>query len=1181
MKNNTIHRRKTAQSIGLWNRPRASSDALRAPARRDRSFRPFVESVEGRLLLSGSSLTMMPLAIRLGPPRATPLPSSLAPEGSPSPNAYTPAQFQQAYGFGPTQFTDGIKGDGFGQTIAIVDAYNDTNITGDLQAFDKQFNLPTPPSFQVVALGGPFEGTDPAGPGTNNWEAEEALDVEWAHAMAPGASIVLVETLDNSDGNLYAGVRFAASLPDVSVVSMSWGRGEGLFDLFDNSIFTTPGGHGGVTFVAGSGDNGTISYPAASPNVLGVGGTNINLDGNNNTSSETAWSGSGGGVSQYEFLPSYQDGAVPSGTTRRASPDVAYNAGPGVAVYDSYNNGTKTPWSSIGGTSAGAPQWSALIAIANQGRALYGLPTLDGPSQTLPLIYSASSLDFNDITSGSNQGYSARPGYDMVTGLGSPKADLVVYSLIGQNFYLSNGVLTVNGDQLGDNYDDTVTLGLTGSGGVEVTLDGMAASFKAGSVTSVDIITKGGDNTLDIEATAPNVSVSVDMVFGTGTVNISPSADNLDSIQGAVAVTGTSSSDVLNIYDFNNRSQVTYAVTSAAVTRTGAAPITYYWIGDLKLHTGQGNNTCNIESTAQGTPLTVLGGGGDETFNVSPATGNPITVNGSPTTGYLNTIQSNVTINAGDGGFSTLNVNDTNNTQASTWTLSTKTVFGLLFLATYDTIVRSGWSYELDFEAPISGADEGTNKLVLDGGNGNNAYSIESTEPGIAVTLQGGSGNDTYNISPTAKNLDKIQGNVAISGGFGTNALSIFDDNNAKAVTYSVTSSTVTRTGSATISYNSFTENLTLDGGSVNDTYNIESTSAATPVTVKAGSGNNTYNISPTAKNLDNIRGDVAISGGLGANALSIFDDSNAKAVTYSVTSSTVSRTGSASVSYNSTTENLTLDGGSANDTYNIESTLAATPVHVNGGSGTNTLLGPNATNMWTITGANAGTVGDVSFDEIANLTGGSGLDVFVFSAGQTISGEINGGGGGDDWLDYAAYATPVAVNLAAGTATAVAGGIANIRNVRGGQGGNTLTGNAQGNILIGGAGANTIVGGTGGSILIGGKGQDTVTGNSGNDILIAGYTNYDSSSLANDLALESILAEWQSANSYATRISHIKNGGGLNGSNTFAWRTTVHDNSTSNADTLTGAGGNSGSNWFFANLSHTKTNKTGSEQLN
>ncbi len=473
---------------------------------------------------------MVPFATRLGAAAAN------APDGgSSSPNSFTPAEFQQAYGFNQTQFEYGVTANGSGQTIAIVDAYNDPNITSDLQAFDKQFQLPAPPSFRVVSQTGSssLPGTDPSGKGTNNWEQEEALDVEWAHAMAPGASILLVEANDSSDSNLYAGVKFAADQPDVSVVSMSFGRSESSGDTGDNSDFTTPKGHNPVTFVAASGDSGTISYPASSPNVLGVGGTEVTLNGTNNIFSETAWSGSGGGISQYESLPSYQDNAVPKGTTHRASPDVAYNAGFNVSVFDSYNNGTTTPWAGIFGTSAAAPQWAAIIAIANQGRVLYGgMPTLNGATQTLPMLYGASSLDFNDITTGSNKNFSAGPGYDMVTGLGSPNADLVIYSLIGQNFSLVNGALTVNGDQLGANYDDNVALGLTSAGGVEVSLNGMTAQFKPGSVTSIDVYTNGGGNTVTVNATAPNVPVVIDMVDGSGTVYVTPSSEGTQQHPG-------------------------------------------------------------------------------------------------------------------------------------------------------------------------------------------------------------------------------------------------------------------------------------------------------------------------------------------------------------------------------------------------------------------------------------------------------------------------------------------------------------------------------------------------------------------------------------------------------------------------------------------------------------------------
>src|SRR5213078_3904918 len=194
----------------------------------------------------------------------------------------------------------------------------------------------------------------------------------------------------------------------------------------------------GVTFVASSGDSGApVSFPAVSPNVLSVGGTTLNLTSSNTISSESGWSGSGGGISSVESQPAYQNGVVTQTSTRRANPDVAYDADPntGFPVYDSYNNGTAAPWSQFGGTSASAPQWAALLAIADQGRALAGLGALDGPSQTLPMLYGLPAGDFHDVTSGSSTGSPsepAGPGYDLATGRGSPIANLVVAGLVGQ-----------------------------------------------------------------------------------------------------------------------------------------------------------------------------------------------------------------------------------------------------------------------------------------------------------------------------------------------------------------------------------------------------------------------------------------------------------------------------------------------------------------------------------------------------------------------------------------------------------------------------------------------------------------------------------------------------------------------------------------------------------------------------
>ena len=313
-----------------------------------------------------------------------------------------------------------------------MDAFDDPNIANDLQQFDAQFGLPNPNFTKVNQSGGSLLPAPNSG-----WVSEIALDVEWSHAIAPGANILLVEANDNTIGNLLAAVKYAAQQPGVVAVSMSWGGGEGINETTFDSTFLTPSGHSGVTFVASSGDSGAPpSYPAVSPNVLAVGGTTLNLDNQGNYLSESGWSGSGGGISAVEAQPAYQHGVVPQSSSRRTNPDVAYDADPntGFPVYDSYNNGTAAPWSQFGGTSDAAPQWAALIAIADQGRILAGGTALDERSQTLPMLYQLPATDFHDITSGLSFGrplYAAMPGYDLVTGRGTPIANKIVANLVG------------------------------------------------------------------------------------------------------------------------------------------------------------------------------------------------------------------------------------------------------------------------------------------------------------------------------------------------------------------------------------------------------------------------------------------------------------------------------------------------------------------------------------------------------------------------------------------------------------------------------------------------------------------------------------------------------------------------------------------------------------------------------
>ena len=251
--------------------------------------------------------------------------------------------------------------------------------------------------------------------------------------MAPQANILLVESTTNEDSDMWAAVDYARRQPGVVAVSMSWGESEYAGQAEVDAHLVTPSGHGGVTFLAASGDDGGQPLsPSTSPNAIGVGGTSLvagyryGLD----YVTEIAWFGSGGGISEYNPQPAYQNEVVsPWSTTMRTGPDVSFNADPfnGFAVYYS---GDGTGWDVVGGTSAATPQWAALVAIADQGRALKGLGSLDGPTQTLPALYQMPDIDFNDTTMGGNWNYWCTPGYDLVTGLGSPHADLVVSDLV-------------------------------------------------------------------------------------------------------------------------------------------------------------------------------------------------------------------------------------------------------------------------------------------------------------------------------------------------------------------------------------------------------------------------------------------------------------------------------------------------------------------------------------------------------------------------------------------------------------------------------------------------------------------------------------------------------------------------------------------------------------------------------
>lgn len=337
------------------------------------------------------------------------------------PTGYRPGQMKVAYGFNL------VSAKGKGQTIAIVDAFDDPTAEADLATFSTQFGLPACTTangcFQLVYQTG---STPPAD--TSGWSNEVAIDTQWAHAIAPAAKIMLVEANSNSFADLLAAVGVAVS-HGATIVSMSFGGSEFSTETSMDATFNVPG----VTFVASSGDSGhTAQYPAASPFVVAVGGTHLVINASTGAwVSETAWSGSGGGYSRYETEPAYQNAVQSSG--HRGVPDVSYDADPNTGV-PSYNShacaSCFTGWGQWGGTSIGAPQWAALFAISNSQRVAKGRPTLTMPQTKL---YPAAEAAYHDITSGTNGSCGANctavAGYDLVTGVGSPQANLLMPKL--------------------------------------------------------------------------------------------------------------------------------------------------------------------------------------------------------------------------------------------------------------------------------------------------------------------------------------------------------------------------------------------------------------------------------------------------------------------------------------------------------------------------------------------------------------------------------------------------------------------------------------------------------------------------------------------------------------------------------------------------------------------------------
>jgi hypothetical protein len=1089
---------------------------------------------------------------------------------------------------------------------------------------------------------------------------ETTLDVEWAHAMAPAANIIVVEA--NTFGDMAAQAKFAAGLPGVSVVSMSWGGGEFKQETSQDADFTTPAGHQGVAFVLSSGDNGAPGggYPVFSPNVLAAGATNLFINGDGSYQSETGWSnpvitsateigdtvtittssstpagfgpgqtvtisgvgvagyngpftvtqssantfqyldiqnsipvtglapssggtavggnngGTGGGRSLFESQPSYQAGVVPAsmstvgGVADRTIPDIAFVGGEATAVFTYNSDGAAGGFNnnyefSTWGTSVSAPCLAGLIAIADQGLAIQGLPTLntDPTLNTSPNLqtelYNLPSSDFHDITVGNN-GYAAGPGYDLVSGIGTPVANLLIPDLVGTPAVLAYS--TPDNINTGHNI-------IVQEVGPNIDVFDNGALVTSHPVSTTSAIDISGDDT------AGAVNLTVDYSGGVFSAPVNFNGGTGSGPHGLTIKDGSSS--------IPNAIITSYAITNSTVTQDTVdgfghphdASITYSGLGSLTLNTGNVPNTVDVESTAAMT--LVNEGAGTLAVTVSSQAENLDNLKGA--------------LGIEGNGTAPLIVSDQNNPNNSKAKYSLNgdllTETGRFVTKTIDAV----------FTASITYGDIGS--LMLDTASLSNQFTVQNTS--VPTTINGGGGKDTYNIKATGAstsinlgagndtvNVGKgnllmgIQAALTITGQGGLDTLNFNDQANTLPQSYFVNASIIyVRPLSLGVTYTGI-GTVGLNGSQGVSTYNIQSTDPQTSYTVDAGKSQAaaTFDISPFVENCDNDSTNLGLTlnGGGGTNTLEINDQNNPSPAGYNVNAGVIYvRPITVGISYSKITD-VVLNGGQLGDTFNVFSTTPGTsytlnggsggatfnvgsvgsnvlddiqgPVIVNGQGGTSILnvndQGSSGGNRYTLSNSSVQRKGTaaITYSDlnslVANVSGGNAINLSGTAAGTattldaqdgsntirmnasvsayagplTISGQT-----GLNTLSYAGFTGPVTVDLPLGVATGVAGGISNIVSVSGGSGNDLFVGNGQGNTLTGGSGRNLLIAGTGPGTLVGS------VPNKGT-LMVGGTTDYDT----NLAALDAIMAEWSDNLPYATRVSALLSGGGDNG---------------------------------------------------
>jgi hypothetical protein len=1038
----------------------------------------------------------------------------------------TPAQMRAAYGVGSIPNFGAAAADGSGQTIALVDAYNDPTILSDLDAFDQAMSTTTTSTqtlYQQYGAASSFvhvynqsgvditanigtsgqNGVPPVDP-TGGWEGEEALDVEWAHAMAPGAKIDIVEC----DTSLFTGNTVAAGLPGVSAVSNSWGNTESTGQTsYDSSTFVTPSGHTGVTFLASSGDGGanmysgssgpTQSYPATSPNVVAVGGTQLTIN-NDGYGGETGWSFS-----------------APANIVTNGSGSYAQQGN-----WTSQPGGYSGNVSTATGGSASSASWTFSVNSGNEGWA-HGTEV----SATWP-------ASINNASSATYTIYDGSPGSGKVlASVLVNQARSPLGTAVGGSQFQELGVFFPTLDAFGNGTLTVVLNASTANGTVVADAIGLAQDWASGGGPSSVEAKPSYQQPFQFTGARSTPDVSLDAITPVYIVN------NGNLAGGAVG-TSLSCPCWAGLIAIANQGRVAGGATTfnspTAPTQTlqalysmPAADFNDITSGYNGFSAGYGYDfVTGRGSPVANTLIPDLVNYGSQTAGVSgPSNGVlyqmrtfTFTANGSAgdnAAGYT------YAINWGDGSpVQTVSASANNTTITLSHTYTQTGTFSVSATATD----QFGYTAPVVSQAITVGVIATEADPAGQGGVTGLAISDVAGSAGVVLTPTGSG--DNVQVTRNGVLLGTFNapgGVVAIYGDGGTDLVTL-KGLSSSANTFTINGNTVTLTAAA-LPPSGFSldlsaiSNLTLQGGSKANTFTFAGTGLWVSTTIR-GSGTANTVIGPEFNSTWDITA---------ANAGFLFAPSWSFSGIQNLTGGSqgndfiFSKGASLSGKLNGGSGGGALDESAFTTavTVNLQTSKAtgvggtfSNMVEFIAGSGKNTVIGANVADTFDIFSFNDCAINNVAyFFGFANLTGGTVSNDFVFADGQGVSGKITGAGTGFNSLDYSAYTTGIYVNLHTGKATGT-GGISKINGVFGG----------SGNDILVGYGSNVYLQpGSGNDLVIGGSGLATFQGGSGQDLVIAGSTSYDT----NAAALQAIENYWSNtAIDEATRVNQLSTAG-------------------------------------------------------